>query len=178
MDDFIDELYENWMDEFNLMPLTSNRLSEFDEAIRLNQQLVNNMTNIRRNLIQRDIRNNNNTENTGEIFWRDFFDIVFNMNAGWNNIDEVDYEIPYEDIKVTLTQQQFDQIPRKVIKENDIKDYQGKECNICMDNYNVDNIVVKLGCRHEFHKECIENWLCKEKISCPVCRKDTREFLK
>jgi hypothetical protein len=181
MDNFIDELYENWIDEFNLTPLTSNRLSEFDEAIRLNQQLVNNMTNIRRRIIQNDQVSNwnrNQQEHNAGTFWRDFFDIVFNMNTEWNNLDEDANENMYEDVKVTLTQEQFDQIPRKKLKSEDIIEYDGKECNICMDIYNLDNIVIKLGCRHEFHKDCIENWLCKEKITCPVCRKDIREFVK
>jgi predicted amino acid-binding ACT domain protein len=81
-----------------------------------------------------------------------------------------------EDVKVTLTNQQFDKLFSETVKENNKQNYESK-CNICMDEYKLEDVVVKLGCKHVFHKDCIYNWLCNEKVTCPVCRKDTRDDL-
>ena len=181
MDDFIENLYEEWIDEFNLTPLTTERFSEFDEAIRLNQRLVNNMTNVRRRIMENEFTNvqdiYNTRTNPDQTFLRDFLNIVFyNMNAGWNGLDEDDPNI-FEDVKVTLTQEQFNTLNKKKVDKNNLIEYKGKECNICMDTYKLDEIIIKLSCNHLFHKNCIKDWLCKEKISCPVCRKDVREHI-
>jgi hypothetical protein len=81
-----------------------------------------------------------------------------------------------EDVKVTLTKQQFDKLFSEIVKENNKQNYDS-ECNICMDEYKLEDVVVKLGCKHVFHKDCICNWLCNERVTCPVCRTDTRDDL-
>jgi hypothetical protein len=45
------------------------------------------------------------------------------------------------------------------------------DCSICLDKVESNVEIYKLKCKHVFHKSCIETWL-KEKLSCPVCRKD------
>jgi hypothetical protein len=183
MDSFIDDLYEQWIDEFNLRPLTTERFSEYDEAIRLNQQIITNMYNIRRHIEQEQEQasdelyeqyTNRDQPSSSSTLLNEFFDIIFNSltNENFNDTNI------YEDVKITLTKEQFNKIDKYIINKNNLIEYEGKDCNICMDTYNIDNIVVKLGCGHLFHTECIESWLCKEKISCPVCRKDVREYLK
>ena len=42
------------------------------------------------------------------------------------------------------------------------------ECSICYENE--DKIVRRLSCGHEFHLNCIDQWLAKKK-TCPYCRK-------
>lgn len=83
----------------------------------------------------------------------------------------------FEDVKVTLTNAEFELLNCKNISKENLKDYTNKECNICMDEYTLGNDVIHLDCKHIFHKECIKNWLLKEKVTCPVCRKDIRETL-
>lgn len=57
---------------------------------------------------------------------------------------------------------------REVCQEhNDIILIQTNICNICLDNIN-ENIYME--CGHSFHKECISEWLKKNK-NCPICRK-------
>jgi len=42
-------------------------------------------------------------------------------------------------------------------------------CSVCKDDYEDEQIVIKLPCNHFFHEECLMPWL-KERNSCPTCR--------
>ena len=56
------------------------------------------------------------------------------------------------------------------IKGND--DIIGKKCLICMDNFKHKEYKRILpGCKHYFHKKCIDKWL-KKNSTCPVCRQE------
>lgn len=44
------------------------------------------------------------------------------------------------------------------------------DCCICLDKLEENNKSIVLECNHNFHKECILNWLKKE-LNCPLCRK-------
>tara|TARA_B100001093_G_scaffold190978_1_gene183473 strand:- start:3901 stop:4401 length:501 start_codon:yes stop_codon:yes gene_type:complete len=63
--------------------------------------------------------------------------------------------------------------PRKVNKERieKLNEFNSSfECIICLnetDNY--DYNLKKLKCNHKFHKDCIDDWLSKNK-NCPICR--------
>jgi hypothetical protein len=88
-----------------------------------------------------------------------------------------DNDTNFDDVKVTLTKEQFDTLPCEIINSDNENVYKTLECNICMDEYKQDDKVVKLFCKHYFHKDCIKNWLCDERVTCPICRKDIRETL-
>lgn len=42
-------------------------------------------------------------------------------------------------------------------------------CSICSDDYNDDDTVSTLNCKHVFHKNCIEEWGHYNPV-CPVCK--------
>ena len=42
-------------------------------------------------------------------------------------------------------------------------------CGICLEEFQLEQLYRKLGCKHRFHDGCISEWL-KEKRSCPLCR--------
>jgi hypothetical protein len=42
-------------------------------------------------------------------------------------------------------------------------------CSICMENYKPGTRIKRLPCKHEFHPECITQWL-ETNNSCPICR--------
>ena len=50
-------------------------------------------------------------------------------------------------------------------------------CSICIEDYKVNDKMVRLPCGHEFHKDCIHPWLRQqvEEYSvpyCPICKKE------
>jgi DNA-directed RNA polymerase subunit RPC12/RpoP len=42
-------------------------------------------------------------------------------------------------------------------------------CSVCKDEFQIEQEVVSLPCKHSFHEDCINPWL-KERNSCPTCR--------
>eukprot|EP00931_Biecheleriopsis_adriatica_P115392 TRINITY_DN91191_c0_g1_i1.p1 TRINITY_DN91191_c0_g1~~TRINITY_DN91191_c0_g1_i1.p1 ORF type:complete len:248 (-),score=25.78 TRINITY_DN91191_c0_g1_i1:26-712(-) len=44
------------------------------------------------------------------------------------------------------------------------------ECAICFqDDLPLDEPLVQLPCRHAFHRDCVQRWLCSHKRKCPTC---------
>jgi hypothetical protein len=51
-----------------------------------------------------------------------------------------------------------------------------ESCSVCQDRMkNGENIRKLNTCQHEFHATCIDNWLLRRSVLCPVCRHDIRE---
>lgn len=46
----------------------------------------------------------------------------------------------------------------------------GSECSICQFDYKFGDNLVKLPCNHDYHKDCVAQWL-KQHDSCPICRR-------
>ena len=50
------------------------------------------------------------------------------------------------------------------------------QCSICQDiMLQGEQIRTLRACSHEFHHTCIDNWLLRRSVLCPVCRHDIRE---
>lgn len=47
-------------------------------------------------------------------------------------------------------------------------------CTICMETYVAGMKFKRLGCKHEYHSECLNEWL-KNSKKCPVCSKEVTE---
>jgi len=47
-------------------------------------------------------------------------------------------------------------------------------CNITLEDFVNDTIVIALPCRHAFHESAIRYWLTHNSCRCPVCRRDVR----
>lgn len=253
--DHLEELYENFIDQIiNDYPLTTNRLSDHDEAIHINQQIINRISNIRRYLtgignINDDVNNDVNDDvnddtrqdnfneeyinNYREEYINNYSEEYIDRNGIENivtssfistldaplynqsNVIDIEYinsvrlqenpmievsennnhiinalfnyvvnttfsDFTYtelnelDDVKITLTKEQFDTFEKKDLLEIE----NSTNCSICMEDYTNDKKVVLLKCNHYYHESCIQNWLCNEKVTCPICRKDTREMLK
>lgn len=44
-----------------------------------------------------------------------------------------------------------------------------ENCSVCKDDFEINQELVNLPCKHSFHDECLAPWL-KERNSCPTCR--------
>lgn len=173
----IDEMDSDQGDRIDQMPLSNasiqSRLNEINRLARSNRNtsmqsdLVNNIVgNMFSNMFNRSV--NNPDTIFGSRMVTDLFSILLeeaNVNAE-----------NFQDVKVTLSEDQFGKLKKDVITQENKANYKS-ECNICMDEYNIGDKVVQLGCKHVFHEDCIRHWLCNERVTCPVCRKDTREDL-
>ena len=198
LNNLFDNLYDELINEINTMPLTSNRLNDYSDIISINENIVNTIFNIRRSLEINDtgprentrdntqrqytIHQNNNsneirsTNNLQSNILNTLVDIFLEtsfINENLFNIDNLLDIQNLEDVKITLPESDFNKLKKINITNENCKEY-NKPCNICMDEYKLEDIVVELSCKHLFHETCIKHWLCKEKVTCPVCRKDCR----
>lgn len=181
---FIERLYENFVDEMVSSPLIYRTYNaDIENAININNSIVSQLSNIRRhletNISQSSIYHSINprTEprvNSFQSFLTDssLYNFVSNVFMG---IDEDDFTMyDMEDVKLTLPIEEFNKYPVHKANQND----HNKECYICLDKYIENEELTTLPCNHVFHKQCIQTWLCNEHITCPICRIDIRNPLK
>ncbi|XP_043719599.1 E3 ubiquitin-protein ligase RNF181 homolog [Telopea speciosissima] len=48
---------------------------------------------------------------------------------------------------------------------------ESKECAVCLTRLEDGDQVRELQCKHEFHKDCLDQWLKREQVTCPLCRR-------
>jgi hypothetical protein len=177
--DDIEELYEEMVDEINSI--------QYSDIIHTNENILNNIFNIRRYIeLQGYSHNENDNINENYNIYDDYNygirEIQDNLQTNFlNSIIEIlfgdNLNQNFEDVKVTLTEEEFDNIDNIKISSDNFEKY-NERCHICIDEYKIDDVIVQLECKHRFHKKCIKTWLCKENVSCPVCRKDCRNYNK
>lgn len=49
----------------------------------------------------------------------------------------------------------------------------GNSCTICMDQFKGGQRFKRLSCNHEYHNDCVDQWL-ESSRKCPVCNKDVQ----
>ncbi|KAG0356791.1 E3 ubiquitin-protein ligase znrf3 [Podila minutissima] len=54
---------------------------------------------------------------------------------------------------------------------DDVLDQTATSCVICLCEYEPDELLRQMPCRHLFHKDCVDEWL-KLKRTCPLCKFD------
>ena len=91
------------------------------------------------------------------------------------NPDAMSYEqlLQLEDnmgsVNKGLTKNQFEKLPE--VKYDKNKYSENYQCIICMEEFKIKEKVKLLPCGHIFHKNCIKEWLLKQK-SCPFCKSE------
>ncbi|KAI0345673.1 hypothetical protein BDW22DRAFT_1481899 [Trametopsis cervina] len=79
----------------------------------------------------------------------------------------------------TATKEEIEKSGLQVIRGSDIGRYEteGKissnctdRCLVCLDDYEQEDEVRVLSCRHAFHKDCVDKWLQVGRNNCPACR--------
>ncbi|KAI0265606.1 hypothetical protein BC834DRAFT_167967 [Gloeopeniophorella convolvens] len=83
----------------------------------------------------------------------------------------------------TATKEDIEQSGLEVIRAAVLAEYEraGRvapmcvdRCLICLDEYGAEEDLRLLGCRHVFHKECVDRWLETGRNNCPACRSQVR----
>ena len=85
------------------------------------------------------------------------------QNEENNIINDLDLRSKDKDLNTIL---KF--LPVWEIRENK-KHENNNNCVICLNDFDIGDIISALPCCHVFHTECIENWM-KNELSCPVCK--------
>jgi hypothetical protein len=62
----------------------------------------------------------------------------------------------------------YNKIRSIIYKSDIILPFNQTDCIICINNFNNNDILIKLNCNHYFHKECISNWFIY-RPHCPIC---------
>ncbi|KAI0689248.1 hypothetical protein BC835DRAFT_1549299 [Cytidiella melzeri] len=79
----------------------------------------------------------------------------------------------------TATEEEIEKSGLEVIKASQLGRYEadGKissnctdRCLVCLDDYEPEDEVRLLSCRHGFHKDCVDRWLQVGRNNCPACR--------
>ncbi|CAD8145282.1 unnamed protein product [Paramecium octaurelia] len=52
-----------------------------------------------------------------------------------------------------------------------------RQCSICCNQFQKDELIIQLPCKHIYHKSCVDSWL-QSSTKCPNCRSDVLEALK
>lgn len=45
-----------------------------------------------------------------------------------------------------------------------------RECSVCFEEINLDDVVIRMPCAHIYHTHCIKDWLSNHGCTCPDCR--------
>ena len=85
-----------------------------------------------------------------------------------NGYDMFNYD-NLEDVKVTLTENEFNNLSKRIIINND-DTLINKQCHICLEDFMISDNITELKCKHEYHTECIKSWVMSQSIKCPICR--------
>ncbi|XP_052790536.1 uncharacterized protein LOC128224650 [Mya arenaria] len=95
-----------------------------------------------------------------------------------DDVDLNDYESLWElaerlgDVRNRgMTENDIKKLPCR--KYNSIGNSGEDSCSICLSEFKTGCDLVKLPCKHDFHKDCVTEWL-KTNGSCPVCRHDVK----
>ena len=90
------------------------------------------------------------------------------------NVDNMSYEelLDLEERMGKVSKGLSEEAIKKLKKEKYVKNkFSEDKCIICQYEYKVDEQLIILPCNHNFHLECIIEWLKKEK-TCPFCKSE------
>ncbi|WCJ31818.1 RING/U-box superfamily protein [Euphorbia peplus] len=81
--------------------------------------------------------------------------------------------IPSSDKRQISTSQYLQLIEEKnpaVPYTNNLRMQSVTECSVCLSEFQEEESVRKLKCKHTFHKDCLDKWLQECRATCPLCR--------
>ena len=97
-------------------------------------------------------------------------------NDDYPNVDNMSYEelLALEErmgnVNRGLPKEKFDKLPTEKFSRYKFKD---DKCIICQYEFQVNEMLKVLPCKHCFHPDCIEEWLKNQK-ACPYCKTEVK----
>lgn len=88
--------------------------------------------------------------------------VVAILDEIYNDILNSSHALSEETIMEHLKTRTYAASTKRVDEEPDI-------CVICQGEYETNELIGGLQCRHEYHVECIKKWL-QQNNSCPICK--------
>jgi hypothetical protein len=174
----------------NTNDLISNNLdtdSDDNTAFYINESLINSVIRLRTSLEFYSINDIQSYNQTNPLYRRhEFINSIQYITRFINSTDDYESLENLEDVKVTISQGDFDKLDHLTIQKDCSNEcncnssnhcLSSGECHVCLDGFKVGDTKVILKCKHYFHKDCIYKWLCYEKTNCPICRYDVRDLL-
>lgn len=156
-----------------------------DNSFIVNNNIINNISFIRQRLQLQEPQlqePNSNTIYESNSYLSDFINTSINIilnEFNENNLNNLNINFDdnfldrffddLEDVKVTLSNEQMNNLKQIKLNKNNITNYTNN-CSICLDSFNLNEELLVLKCNHYFHYNCIHPWLTKESTKCPTCR--------
>ena len=139
------------MNENNLIPSMMNSIGSIFSNISPEINNFFNSFNMNNGLIS-FLNNHNN-----DFQFNNLVNIMMSFDLGSNNRHPPASDKAIKELK------------KIEVNDNNLSNYKNITCNICLENFEVGNILRVLECNHEFHQNCIITWL-KSNNTCPICR--------
>jgi hypothetical protein len=95
----------------------------------------------------------------------------------FSNIYDYDYSNIEEmnDVKNIVNTDIFEKITSSKYNENNNENNNDK-CVICYEEFQNNDIVLNIPCKHLFHKACIKIWVTENSYKCPICKEKIAEY--
>lgn len=95
---------------------------------------------------------------------------LFNRNGIYDIMEERMMEAATrESLSYYKTQEKKPNIKLNIENQQALPEHKSEQCAICKENFEVEDNITHLECRHILHTDCISEWV-QYKSECPVCR--------
>jgi len=161
----------------NFIPYESTQNSNNTNRTQNQSQTTSSSTNTRNSLFNLVMMSRSNRPRTTSSLLDMIFNLLRDRNTEENSMENIINYIMQNDPNrygnPPASKSVIETLEKIIVNEENLNEI-GKEgscenCSVCKDIFEVNQLIVKIPCKHIFHEECIMPWL-KERNSCPTCR--------